>query len=216
MKASLIAGCVLTLSTLASGCVVVGTDVPPPPPEGNPPTAPSYATIDQFASRASASSEGVAGSSDFSALQATGAPDVNVCADSPQAWSPAVANPMPGVSADGQTIDDYLDVGFDQYSWISQVKIYESYAPGAIVAVDLVASDNSAAPLTVYENFTGDGPAPCPSAFVIDIPGGTPAQYDRVAIYFDDNLVGDFNRDGSWNDDFPEVDAVEVVGEIAY
>lgn len=205
---------VAALGALFTGCVVVPEDnVPPPDP---PPAGPSYHAADEFALDAGATSEGQPGSLDYSALQATGAPDVDACTDSPRAWSPYASNPNPGVTPAGSPVDDILDVGFADYQWVQQIKIYETYAPGAIVRVDLVASDDSAPPLTVYENYDGDGPAPCPSAFVIDLGGETSLQYDRVQIYLDENLTGDFNGDGSMGNDYNEIDAVEMIGETYY
>lgn len=218
MKAAVLSTLVLTLAAFSSGCVVVGDGYTHEPTNPSDPGTggPSMHTVTDYGFSATASSEGLQGSLDYSALQAVGAPDVDVCGDAPRAWSPATSNPMPGIAPDGNTIDDYLDVAFPEYLYVRQVKIYETNAPGAIVAVDLIASDGSATPLTIFENYVGDGPAPCPSAFVITLDGGSYAQYDRVAIYVDENLIGDFNQDGSYQDDWPEIDAVEVTGDVWY
>src|SRR5207253_10769400 len=76
---------IAALSSLASaGCIVDETydecyectHNPPPPP---PPTSPAYERLSMFAGEAYASSDGIPGSADFAAVQATGAPDVNAC-----------------------------------------------------------------------------------------------------------------------------------------
>lgn len=210
---------VLFLAMISSGCIVDHYDDdcwdcdsnPPPPP---PP--PGYETISMYAVEAYASSEGLPGSSEFSAFQATGAPDVTMCGDDPNAWSPQDAEMTPGVQSDGNTIDEFLEVTFPEGVYASQVKIFESFNPGAIVAVDLESSTGSAPVAVLWEDFSGDGPAPCPSAFVIDLNGTTDHRYDRVVIYLDTNLVGDENRNGTPDDDYNSIDAVMLVGDIPY
>lgn len=206
------------LATSSAGCVVVDDDPdcwdcttdhnPPPPPP------PAYESISMFATEAHASSDGMPGSLDYSSLQATGAPDVMACMDDPHAWSPELAEITPGTTAGGNTIDEFLELTFPEAVYVSQVQIFESFNPGAIVAVDLESS-TGAAPVTVlWENFAGDGPAPCPSAFVIDVNGTTDYRYDRVVIYLDTNLVGDADHDGTPNDDYNSIDAVLLAGDL--
>ena len=207
---------------LTSGCIIHDEDAgdcydcgyqeyPDPDPT---PTPQMYTSISMYGSYAYASSEGIPGSQDFSAVQATGAPDVAACMDDPNAWSPEVAEVTPGVTPDGDTIDEWLEITFDEAVWVSEVKIFESLNPGAIVAVDLESSTGSAPVFVLWENFAGDGPAPCPSAFVIGLEGTTDYRYDRVVIYLDTNLVGDANYNGSAYDDFNSIDAVMLTGEI--
>lgn len=209
---------VVAASSVLSGCIVHDDDAydrcydcdhNPPPASG-----PAYERISMFATEAYASSDGMPGSPDFAAIQATGAPDVFACVDDPAAWSPEAAEITPGVTPDGNTIDEYLEVTFPESVWVTQVQIFESFNPGAIVAVDLESS-YGAAPVTVlWENFSGDGPAPCPSAFVIDVDGYTDYRYDRVVIYLDTNLVGDADHDGTPMDDYNAIDAVMLVGDV--
>jgi hypothetical protein len=204
---------------LTAGCYV-GPDpyYPDPNPYPTPTPGPSSQFISQYGDYATASSDGMPGSSDFSAMQATGAPDVAVCGDDPRAWSPSNAEPSPGVSPSGDTVDDYLEVSFPAFVWVSQVAIYESYNPGGIVEVDLEASDDSTQPMVLWQNYQGDGYAPCPSAFVIDVDQGTTYdQYDRVLIWLDSNLTWDANHDGTPVNDYNEIDAVQLSGdELVY
>lgn len=209
---------VVSLSTMATGCVVVDDDPdcwdctsdhnPPPPPP------PAYEFISMFATEAYASSDGMPGSTDYSALQATGVPDVMECMDDPFAWSSEIAEYTPGTSNDGNTIDEFLELTFPEAVYVSQVQIFESFNPGAIVAVDLESSTGSAPVTVLWENFAGDGPAPCPSAFVIDVNGTTDYRYDRVVIYLDTNLIGDADHDGTPMDDYNSIDAVMLAGDV--
>lgn len=184
---------------------------------GPPPEQPFRESVSMFAVGAQASSVGLPNSTDYSEIQALGPPNISICGDDVNAWSPYLAEPVPGVvnTPDGpDTIDDWLVVTFPEYTYVHQVKIYESFNPGAVVAVDLEASDDSVPPLTIFEDYTGNGPAACPSAFVITIDQGTtPDMYDRVAIYLDTNLVGDTNGVNGPDDDYNAIDAVEMIGD---
>ena len=215
-----VAAALLIAALSTTGCIVHDYDSdddcwdcsPNPPPSNN---GPYYEQISMYATEAFASSEGMPGSYDYSALQATGAPDVFACVDDPFAWSPELAEITPGVSPNGDTIDEYLELTFPEAVFVSQVQIFESFNPGAIVAVDLESSTGSAPVTVLWENFAGDGPAPCPSAFVINVSAGTTDfRYDRVVIYFDTNLVGDADGDGTPNDDYNSIDAVMLVGDV--
>ena len=98
------------------------------------------------------------------------------------------------------------------------MRIYENYNPGAIVAVDLERSDEGLPPLEIFFDQYGDGVgSPCPSSFNIQVEengGVTPDQYNRVAIYLDNDLIGDGNGNLDFSDDWPEIDAVEVIGDV--
>lgn len=210
----------LLASLSATGCVAVRDDGyyqdPPPPPPPAPYQA-SWHPTSMYAVSAAASSDGMPGSSDYSSMQATGAPDVNACVDDPRAWTPSNADPVPGTSSAGVTVDDWLELTFPEPISVHQVRIYETYAPGAIVAVGLESSFGGADPLVLWNDYSGDGPAPCPSAFAITLDGYTASDaYDRVVVYLDSNLVGDANGNGIWGDDFNAIDAVELSGDAWY
>lgn len=171
--------------------------------------------VEMWASGASASSVGDPASTDYSEIQALGAPDVVGCTDDVKAWSPSSADPTPGVDPSGDTIDDFIELTFPDYVWVSQIKIYESLNPGAIVAVDVETADGTAQPLPLFENFSGNGPGACPSAFVITVnEGTTPEQFNRVVIYLDSNLIGDTNGLNGNMDDFNAIDAVKLIGDL--
>ena len=171
--------------------------------------------VEMWASGASASSIGDPASTDFSEIQATGAPNVVGCGDDPNSWSPSSADPSPGVDPSGDTIDDFIELTFPDYVWVHQIKIYESFNPGAVVAVDVETADGTAEPLPLFENFSGNGPAACPSAFVITVnEDTTPEQFNRVVIYLDSNLVGDNNGLNGNADDYNEIDAVQLIGDL--
>jgi hypothetical protein len=184
---------------------------------GPPPRDPEYQTISMFAeSVVDFSTNGSPpNSSDFSEIQALGEPNVPGCGDHPSAWSPAIAN----YDAAGLfTIDDFIVLEFPFYAFVREVRIYESYNPGAVVAVDLERSDDALGPLEIFEDPYGDGTgSACPSSFNIQVEsngGMTPDQFNRVAIYLDTSRIGDGNGNTSFDDDWPEIDAVEVIGDI--
>lgn len=188
---------------------------------GPPPKGIEHETISMFAdSVVFESSNGSPGGGDssYSGIQALGAPDVVGCGDDPLAWSPAFANPQGG--AQTFEYDDELTLEFPFYAFVREVRIYENINPGAIIAVDLERSDEGLPPLVVFESQYGDDPngtAPCPSSFNIQIEsngGVTPDQYNRVAIYLDGDLIGDANGNTDISDDWPQIDAVEVNGDI--
>lgn len=207
----------LSMAVFSSGCIIddnrcfdCSTDREPSPCVGcEPDPGPAFARISQFASGARASSEGIPGELDFSAAQALGFPDAS-CGDDPRAWSPFAAEP----TAVAPAIDDWLELTFDELVWVHEVRIHENHNGGAIVAVDLESSDGLSQPLVLFEDFRGNGYVPC-GVFTITVDQGvTWEQYDRVVIYLDTHLVGDANRNGNYHDDFNEIDAVELIGDI--
>lgn len=183
---------------------------------GPPPRGIQHETISMFAeSVVDFSTNGSpANSTDYSEIQALGQPNVVGCGDDPNAWSPAIANPdAPGLF----TIDDFIVLEFPFYAYVREVRIFESYNPGAVVAVDLERSDEGLPPLEIFADIYGDGLGPCPSSFNIQVEsngGVTADQYNRVAIYLDNSRIGDGNGNVDFSDDWPEIDAVEVIGDI--
>lgn len=177
---------------------------------GPPPKHAKRQAVQQYATGADASSyaQGT-NASDWAPTQATGAPDVAACGDDPAAWAPGDA--QPGTAG----ADDYIDLTYDLYVFVSDVRITESYNPGGIVEVDLIATDGSAPDAIVFQDPNGDGTAaPCPGIFHISVDQGTtPDQYNRVRIWIDSDIVGDGNNDGNPQNDFNEIDAVELDGD---
>lgn len=140
----------------------------------------------QWASSATASSE--YGSSDYSAMQAVGAPDTQGCADSTLAWASR--------SGSGQ---EFLTLTYAQPVVPLQLNVHQNLTPGAIVRVELM--DAETGETIVVPDSADPATEPCPRVFELNI-----TDVDRpviaVTIHLDESLVG------YWN----EIDAVELVG----
>jgi hypothetical protein len=140
----------------------------------------------QWASGASATS--AYSDNAYSAMQAIGAPNVRGCGDSGFAWA--------SLAADGQ---DSLTVTFDQAVVPSRVEIFQTYSPGSITGIELIAADGSG---TITVTDSGDpGNVPCPGVLVIDILGDV-SPVNGVVIHLDQS------KNANWN----EIDAVRLVG----
>ena len=146
--------------------------------------------IRQWASAAVATSQ--YSDTDWSAAQATDAPDTPLCGDIGTAWASSTATGI-----------DELVVLFETPVVPTQINIYQTYNPGAISSITLLLAN------------VGDGPpvpnsadpgTSCPGIFTVNIPhgftNGTPIE--GIAI-----LVDQSNHTG-WN----EIDAVELVGYV--
>lgn len=141
--------------------------------------------VAQWAVRAEASSQYT--DTSWSAANALGAPDVFECADNALAWASATV-----------TEQETLTLYYAQAVQPTQVNIYQTYNPGAIVSIDLIPADGGD-PIPV-RNSADPGTA-CPGVFSIDVPEGLP-QVNGVIINLDQSLIN------NWN----EIDAVELVG----
>ena len=156
-------------------------------PEASP--AAMGSVMRQWASAATASSE--YGSDSWSALQATGEPDVTVYSDDPDAWAPG--------ASDGTT--EWLELTYAQAVIPSAVIIVESFGSGAVTLVETFDPTSGA----WVELWSGDDPSPdALTAFSPPIAAVTFAT-DRLRISLDTGLVA------GWN----EIDAVELVGAIS-
>ncbi|MBK8024142.1 MAG: hypothetical protein IPK19_22595 [Chloroflexi bacterium] len=144
-------------------------------------------TIGQWAASASGSSQ--YGSSSWSFEQATGEPDTDSCGDIGTAWASATS-----------TGKDSLMLTYDEAVIPTQVNIYQTYNPGAIILIEL-SSSASGASFDLPDSADDIGNTPCPGVFMVDVSGIT-EPVDTVTIYLDQT------RTGSWN----EIDAVELVG----
>ncbi len=142
--------------------------------------------VRQWAVDASATSQ--YGDVNWSALQATGAPDTRFCGDAGTAWASATT-----------TGQDSLTVTFEQAVVPTSIHIFQTYNPGAITGIELLAADGSG-PITVTDS-ADPGGLPCPGVLVIDILGDAPP-VDGVTIYLDQRKLN------AWN----EVDAVRLIG----
>lgn len=167
----------------AADIMVCAVDATPSAPAA----APVGKEIRQWASQAVATSQYTDNA--WSAAQATGSPDTAACGDIGTAWASSTATGI-----------DELVVSFDTPVLPTQINIYQTYNPGAIVSVTLLQSNGGE---WVIPNSADPGTS-CPGVFSIGVPEGlTQGQaIDGVAI-----LLNQSNHSG-WN----EIDAVELVG----
>lgn len=119
--------------------------------------------------------------------QATGAPDTDQAGDIPTAW--ASLDPDGGV--------EWLRVDFDQAVIISEVRIRESFNPGAVSKVAAILQDGKERVL--WEGF--DPTADAPADFAVQVDGDIVGK--SIKVYLDTT-----QKEG-WN----EIDAVELVGK---
>lgn len=142
--------------------------------------------IRQWASEADGSSQ--YGDDAWSFTQATGEPNVDICADDTRAWA-----------SESPTGEDYLELTYDEAVIPTQINIYQSYSPGSIIRVEVANSDTGET--FEIENSADPGDSPCPGVLTVTVEGvETPV--DTVIIYLDQSIGG------NWN----EIDAVELVG----
>jgi hypothetical protein len=169
----------------------VSTTAPADTPVGAKPTpeptqAPSAGLLRQWATGAMASSE--YGSADYSAQQATGAPNTTECGDIETAWA--------SEASDGV---DWLEVSFSTAVVPTEISIRETYSPGFINKVEV--RDEAGLSYTVWEG-TPAAVEECPRVLTVSV-SGVNARVNAVRINLD-------QRDGgNWN----EIDAVELVGQ---
>jgi len=117
--------------------------------------------------------------------QVIGPPDTIRPGDAPTAWAPLKANA-------GQ---EWLAVGFERAVDVAEVRIRETYNPGAISKVTALVNN---AEVVLWEGTAA--PSNTPRDFVVPVPEGV--QSDTLVVHVDTTRVG------SW----PEIDAVEIVG----
>jgi hypothetical protein len=206
----LVAG--LLLIFVASACSLPGMSVSPPsePEEVGPTTPPAVPTtaptdtppvveptatlaqppivgaLQQWAVGAVASSE--YSSPDYSAQQATGAPNTPQCGDIETAWA--------SETSDGV---DWLEVTFATAVIPTGVNIHETYYPGFINKVEV--KDEAGLYYTVWDGTPG-AVEECPRVFSVAVSGVT-VRVNAVRINVDQR------EGGYWN----EIDAVELVGQ---
>ena len=140
--------------------------------------------IAQWATSADATSQ--YSDDSWSALQATGEPNVGECGDSTSAWASATPSDS-----------EVLTLKYSTPVIPTQVNIYQSFNPGAITGIDIVTVEGVAIPV----RNSADPDGACPAVFSVNLPLGLPLS-DSVIIYLDQTIVGDWN----------EIDAVELVG----
>lgn len=145
----------------------------------------------KWASQATASSQ--YGFDRYSAAHATGVPNVPQYSDHANAWTPG--------TADGG--EERLTLSFAQPMLATEVRVRQSFGPGALTGVELVGSGGERQ--TVFE---GVDPGPYEAGtiawFVVQFPA-TPFAVHSVVLRLDTKRVP------GWN----EIDAVQLVGEPA-
>jgi len=141
--------------------------------------------INQFAFQAFGSSE--LSAIDWSAMQATGAPNTSGCGDLPTAWSSD--HSMPGAT---------LELFYDQAVIPTRIVIYETYNPGAIFMVEVLGFTGAPPVYQGSPRVTAD----CPHQMIIDIPDGYEPT-SGVTLTLDQE-----------NDAWEQIDAVELIGVL--
>jgi hypothetical protein len=151
-----------------------------------PPTAGGQ-FIRQWAVRAEASSEYT--KDEWSAMQATGAPDVDVCGDDIRAWA----------SADPLT-EEHLILYYKTPVNPTELTIYQSYNPSQVVEIQFIDTNG-----VTHRLWYGDPEAlsQCPYAWTHTIELDEAFFTDTVVIFVDQSVLGQ-----GW----VEIDAVELVG----
>ena len=148
---------------------------------------PQMEVIRQWAIFATASSE--YGNPDFSAFQATGAPEGTECADDPNAWA---SSQIDGV--------DWLELLYEIPVYPDQINIYQNNLPDQVVKVEVIDPN-----LNYYTVYTGEpSVTECPYTLTVDV---TDIDFlvAGVKITIDQSIL-----DASWD----EIDAVELVGRF--
>jgi len=171
---------ILVLASLSCGLFgrATGRDKPPEPARQE--------LIRQWASSAYASSE--YGNPDWSAGQATGAPDTLECGDTSTAWA----------SYDNFTVE-WIEVRFETPVVPTEINIYESHTPTQVSRVEVVDMQG-----IYHEVFTAEPKMAPDCPYILSAPV-TGADYEAVGV----KITIDQSQLGlPWD----EIDAVELVG----
>lgn len=167
-----------------AGVLLLGALVGCGGPEGEGAVTPTPAILSQWAVDATASSE--YGRPDWSATRATGAPEVETCADDARAWA----------SAHGSGLE-WLELAYEVPVYATEVRVYQNFGRGAVARVKLL--DASGGEHLVWEGT--DTAQVCPGVLAVSMPR-TDYLVSRVRVELDES------RTGFWN----EIDAVELIG----
>lgn len=143
--------------------------------------------IRQWAVWAEASSEYTSG--DWSAMQATGAPDVDVCGDDPLAW----ASTQPDT-------EEYLVLYYETPVNPTELVIHQSHNPSQVVEIQLIDTTGETWLLWYGDPETVEY---CPDVWTHTIELDEVFYTDTVVIWVDQSVLG-----LGW----VEIDAVELVG----
>ena len=155
-------------------------------PTEAPAATPSGGILRQWAVAAAASSE--YSNPDWSAQQATGAPDTMECGDVRTAWA--------SETADGV---DWLEVTFETAVVPIEISVRETNSPGFVSQIEV--RDEMGRLQTVWEGTPG-AVEQCPRVLSVQV-SGVNVRVNAVRISLDQREGGDWN----------EIDAVELVGQ---
>lgn len=142
--------------------------------------------IRQWAVTAEASSEYT--STDWSAMQATGAPDVEICGDDPNAWASRYSD-----------TEDYLVLKYETPVNPTELVIYQTYNPSQVVEIQFIDVTGETWMLWYGDPVAVD----CPDVWTHTIELDEVFYSDTVVIFIDQSMMG-------WG--WAEIDAVELVG----
>ena len=148
------------------------------------PLCPLAGLCEQWASGATASSEYT--SIEWSAVQATGQPDVIGCSDDARAWASLEPN---GV--------DWLELTYNASVFPSEIRVHEAFGVSSIVSVEV--KDGAGTYHTVYA--AQPGRQNCPRILAIPV-AGISAAIKVIRLHFDQRSLNDWN----------EIDAVKLIG----
>ncbi len=143
--------------------------------------------LHQWAAEAKASSE--YSSPNWSAIQATGEPNVENCEDSSDAWASEDANTK-----------EWIELTYDVPVYPTEINIHMNYNPSQVVEVQIITTEGKA--YTVTETKPEIVPY-CPDVYSISLDLTKQVLVDRVKIFLDQSKLGI-----GWN----EIDAVELIG----
>ncbi|MBE2182065.1 MAG: PPC domain-containing protein [Anaerolineae bacterium] len=143
--------------------------------------------IRQWASSAEATSE--YSTNGWDAGQVVGEPNTAECGDWTTAWATASSSEAASIT-----------VMFDIAVIATEINIYQTYNPGAIVSVELVLEGGDT--VEVLDSADPVGNTDCPGVFTVDAAGLSAEPVVGVIINLDQSITG------NWN----EIDAVELVG----
>jgi hypothetical protein len=143
--------------------------------------------IRQWATYAEASSQ--YSSTDYSAMQATGAPDVDDCEENPWAWA-----------AESGDTEEYLVLYYETPINPTELTIFQSHNPSQVVEIQFIDTDGETWMLWYGDPHQSEF---CPDVWTHTIELDEVFYTDTVVIWVDQSILG-----LGW----VEIDAVELVG----
>jgi hypothetical protein len=143
--------------------------------------------IRQWATYAEASSSYT--STDWSAMQAVGEPNVDSCGDNRNAWA----------SYDSDT-EEWIETSYDIPVIPTEINIYQTFNPSQVVEVQIIDVDGD-----TYVAWTGEpeSVANCPDLMTIQLEMDEDIYINKVVVFIDQGVM-----DWGW----AEIDAIELVG----